>query len=93
MQAGFGVVLLAGEAEVDGELAAVQVGVVVGLAFAEGVVEDRPVPEQGRGGELLVGDFAWATQVIGLDEIQGLVDQQADRQVVQPQELLVLASQ
>ena len=65
MQAAFGVKGLAGEAEVEGEELVVAVGVLVGGEFAEGVVENRPIPDGGVGAGL--HHFARAAEVVGLD--------------------------
>jgi len=61
VQTGFGVKVLAGEAQVEGDCAG-------GCGFAKGVVEDRPIPEGGVGAGL--DDFAWAAEVVGLDVVQ-----------------------
>ncbi len=88
MASGFGIEVLAGEAQVEGQAFAVAVDIFIGRAVAEGFA--LPAPDDFAG---LAGDLAWGAQVVGVDaeaafEYACFIGKQSHRQIGQPDDLL-----
>ena len=82
MQSRLNVKVLARESRVQGEDYGVAIRILIRCGFAEGVAQDRPIPDGGVVAGL--DDFAGAAEVIGLDVVEYAAGEQADGEVVEP---------
>lgn len=88
MQPRLGVKVLPGEAQVEDEVGAVAIGVLIGCQLAERIVEDRPVPDDGAG----IDHLARTAEMIGLHRMHRATGHHAYRQIIEP-DLFIIAVQ